>query len=81
NQEIVAVSHVNFTAVALKFLAAMQPDKACLHHQALELYHINNIPINCSQSSDCYCSVFYNYSRLISDILFNNDYYRFMEER
>ncbi|CAF4212144.1 unnamed protein product [Rotaria socialis] len=52
NQEIVAVSHVNFTAVALKFLAAMQPDKACLHHQALEF-----------------------------DILFNNDYYRFMEER
>jgi len=37
--------------------------------------------MNCSQSSDCYCSVFYNYSRLISDILFNNDYYRFIEQR
>ncbi|CAF1503813.1 unnamed protein product [Rotaria magnacalcarata] len=81
DQEIVALSHINFTEIALKFLAAMQPNKTCLHHQALELYHINNIPINCSQSSDCYCSVFYNYSRLISDILFNNDYYRFIEER
>ncbi len=44
-------------------------------------YNINKVPINCSQSFDCYCSVFYNYSRLISDILFNNDYYRFIEER
>ena len=44
-------------------------------------YHINKIPTNCSQSSECYCSVFYNYSRLISDILFNNDYYRFIEQR
>jgi len=36
--------------------------------------------INCSQSSDCYCSLFYNYSRLISDILFYNDYYRFLKQ-
>ncbi|CAF0725477.1 unnamed protein product [Rotaria sordida] len=81
HQEPITLHNVNFTAVTLKFLAAMQPDKTCLHHKALELYHINNIPINCSQSYDCYCSLFYNYSRLISDILFNNDYYRFIEER
>lgn len=30
---------------------------------------------------NCYCAVFYNYSRLITDILFNNDYYRFVEQR
>ncbi|CAF2707038.1 unnamed protein product [Rotaria sp. Silwood2] len=81
NQDSVTLNNVNFTAIALKFLTAMQPDKACLYHKALQLYHINNPPINCSQSYDCYCSLFYNYSRLISDILFNNDYYRFIEER
>ncbi|CAF1272806.1 unnamed protein product [Rotaria sp. Silwood1] len=81
NQEPVTLHNVNFTEISLKFLAAMQPDKTCLHHQALELYHINNPPMNCSQSYDCYCSLFYNYSRLISDILFNNDYYRFITER
>jgi carboxylesterase type B len=37
--------------------------------------------LNCSQSPECYCSLFYNYSRLISDILFNNDYYRFIDQR
>jgi carboxylesterase type B len=35
---------------------------------------------NCSKSSDCYCSLFYNYSRLISDVLFFNDYYRFLTQ-
>lgn len=44
-------------------------------------YHINEIPPRCSRFADCYCSAFYNYSRLISDILFNNDYYRFIEQR
>ena len=41
-------------------------------------YHINPIPKNCSESLDCFCSLFYNYSRLISDVLFYNDYYRFI---
>lgn len=44
-------------------------------------YHIDNIPENCSQTADCYCAVFYNYSQLITDILFNIDYYRFIKER
>lgn len=44
-------------------------------------YNIHQIPINCSFSSECYCSLFYNYSRLISDILFNIDYYRFLDQR
>jgi len=44
-------------------------------------YHINNISDNCYQSSDCYCSLFYNYSRLITDVLFSNDYYRFLTQR
>jgi hypothetical protein len=44
-------------------------------------YNFNKIPLNCSLSFECYCSVFYNYSRLISDILFNNDYYRFIDQR
>jgi hypothetical protein len=44
-------------------------------------YNIKDIPHDCSQSPECYCSIFYNYSRLISDILFNNDYYRFIEQR
>ena len=43
-------------------------------------YHIHPVPDNCSESIDCYCSLFYNYSRLISDILFFNDYYRFLTE-
>lgn len=47
----------------------------------LSRYHINQIPHNCSQSSECYCSAFYNYSRLVSDILFFNDYYRFLTQR
>lgn len=38
------------------------------------------MPDNCSESVDCYCAYFYNYSRLISDILFFNDYYRFLTE-
>lgn len=37
NQENVILHDVNFTAIALKFLAAMQPDKTCLHQKALEL--------------------------------------------
>jgi hypothetical protein len=37
DQEIITLNHINFTAIALKFLAVMQPDKACLHDQALEL--------------------------------------------
>jgi len=37
DQEIVTLNNVNFTGIALKFLAAMQPNKTCLHHQALEL--------------------------------------------
>ncbi len=37
DQEIIALNNVNFTAIALKFLAAMQPNRTCLHHQALEL--------------------------------------------
>ncbi|CAF4942982.1 unnamed protein product, partial [Rotaria socialis] len=38
-------------------------------------------PDDCSESPDCYCSLFYNYSRLISDVLFFNDYYRFLTQR
>ena len=38
------------------------------------------MPDKCSESTDCYCAYFYNYSRLISDILFFNDYYRFLTE-
>ena len=34
-----------------------------------------------SSSSDCFCSQFYNYSRLISDVLFNHDYFRFLLHR
>ncbi len=37
NQEIITLNNVNFTAITLKFLAAMQPNKTCLHHKALEL--------------------------------------------
>ena len=37
DQEAITLHHVNFTSTTLKFLAAMQPDKTCLHHQALEL--------------------------------------------
>ncbi|CAF1061908.1 unnamed protein product [Adineta ricciae] len=81
NPEIITLHNVNFTEVTLKFLDAMQPDKTCLHQKALELYHIDKIPSNCSQSVDCYCSAFYNYSRLITDVLFSNDYYRFIEQR
>ena len=44
-------------------------------------YHIDQIPADCFQSSDCFCSAFYNYSRLASDILFDNDFYRFMVQR
>ena len=44
-------------------------------------YHIDDIPATCSQSHNCFCAAFYNYSRLISDILFNYDYYRFIKQR
>ncbi|CAF1561998.1 unnamed protein product, partial [Adineta steineri] len=44
-------------------------------------YHIHNMLDDCYQSPDCYCSAFYNYSRLISDVLFLNDYYRFLTHR
>lgn len=37
NQEIITLHNVNFTEITLKFLAAMQPNRTCLHHQALEL--------------------------------------------
>jgi hypothetical protein len=37
DQETVTLNNINFTAIALKFLAAMQPNKTCLHHKALEL--------------------------------------------
>ncbi|UJR37853.1 hypothetical protein I4U23_030543 [Adineta vaga] len=80
NPETITLDNVNFTEITLKFLSTMQPDKTCLHQKALELYHIDKIPVNCSQSIDCYCAAFYNYSRLITDILFNNDYYRFVEQ-
>ena len=44
-------------------------------------YEIHPVDLSCSQRVDCYCSSFYNYSRLISDILFYNDYYRFLQQR
>ncbi|CAF1248247.1 unnamed protein product [Rotaria sp. Silwood1] len=81
NQEFIILDNVNITEISLKFLAAMLPDKTCLYQKALELYHINEIPNNCSQSLDCYCSSFYNYSHLVSDVLFYNDYYRFLIQR
>ncbi len=37
DQEIIALDNVNFTGIALKFLAVMEPNKTCLHQQALEL--------------------------------------------
>jgi carboxylesterase type B len=37
DQEVITLNNVNFTDIALKFLVAMQPDKTCLHHKALEL--------------------------------------------
>ncbi|CAF2720133.1 unnamed protein product, partial [Rotaria sp. Silwood2] len=64
NQEATTDDNVNFTNISLKFLDAMLPDKTCLHEKALELYYINKISNDCSQSLDCYCSLFYNYSRL-----------------
>jgi hypothetical protein len=36
-QEIVTLHNVNFTAITLKFLTAMQPNRTCLHQKALEL--------------------------------------------
>ncbi|CAF0863323.1 unnamed protein product [Rotaria sp. Silwood1] len=81
NQEFIILDNVNITEISLKFLDAMLPDKTCLYQKALELYHINEIPNNCSQSLDCYCSSFYNYSHLVSDVLFYNDYYRFLIQR
>lgn len=45
---------------------------------SLPRYHINNLSLDCYQSPDCYCSAFYNYSRLISDLLFYKDYYQFL---
>ena len=44
-------------------------------------YDIHPLDLSCSQRVDCYCSSFYNYSRLISDVLFYNDYYRFLQQR
>lgn len=37
DQEMITLNNVNFTEITLKFLAAMQPNRTCLHHQALEL--------------------------------------------
>ena len=37
SQDVVTLHNVNFTEVALKFLAAMKPDQSCLYHQALKL--------------------------------------------
>ncbi|CAF3708847.1 unnamed protein product [Adineta steineri] len=81
DDEFIILNNMNFTEISLKFLATMQPNKTCLHKQALELYHIHNMLDDCYQSPDCYCSAFYNYSRLISDVLFLNDYYRFLTHR
>ena len=36
-QDVISLHSINFTDVTLKFLAVMQPNKTCLHHQALEL--------------------------------------------
>ena len=36
-QDPIRLNNVNYTAIALKFLSVMLPDKACLHHQALQL--------------------------------------------
>lgn len=44
-------------------------------------YEIHRMSTSCRQSLHCYCSLFYNYSRLISDLLFYNDYYRFLLHR
>ncbi|CAF4425162.1 unnamed protein product, partial [Adineta steineri] len=81
DQDAITLHNINFTEITLKFLKAMQPDKTCLYKKAFEIYNIERIPVNCSQSLECYCSLFYNYSQLITDILFNNDYYRFLEQR
>ncbi|CAF0755727.1 unnamed protein product [Adineta steineri] len=81
DQDAITLHNINFTEITLKFLKAMQPDKTCLYKKAFEIYNIDKIPVNCSQSLECYCSLFYNYSQLITDILFNNDYYRFLEQR
>ncbi len=37
SQDTITLHNVNFTEIALKFLAIMQPDKACLYEKALEL--------------------------------------------
>ena len=37
DHETVMVKNANLTAIALKFLTAMQPNKSCLHHKALKL--------------------------------------------
>jgi hypothetical protein len=37
DQDTITLNNVNFTAIALKFLAVMKPEKACLHHEALKL--------------------------------------------
>jgi hypothetical protein len=37
NQESITLTNINFTEISLKFLAAMQPDKICLHKKAIEL--------------------------------------------
>lgn len=36
-QEVIRLDLVNFTNITLKFLAAMQPNRTCLHQKALEL--------------------------------------------
>ena len=36
-QDPIRLHNVNYTAIALKFLSVMLPEKACLHHQALKL--------------------------------------------
>lgn len=38
SQDTIMLHNVNYTELSLKFLAAMQPDKTCLHHEALQLY-------------------------------------------
>lgn len=37
DQDLIVLNNVNLTAITLKFLAEMQPNRTCLHQQALEL--------------------------------------------
>ncbi|CAF1428057.1 unnamed protein product, partial [Didymodactylos carnosus] len=85
-QEDQGISTLNLSIVdvALKFLANIKPDSSCLYQDALKLYQINeHICLTLSNPAlyECKCSLFLNYSKLISDILFYNDYHRYVVER